>query len=171
MSIRPVSSADFQTIADIYNYYVERTVVSFEEASVSAAEIEQRVEHVRGRGLPWLVAEDRQANLVGYAYAGPWKARSAYRFAVELTVYLDRQYVAQGWGTRLYRAILNALKDTPTKTVVAGITLPNPASVAIHEKFGLKKVAHFKNVGFKFDRWLDVGYWQADIDDVVTQWR
>ena len=171
MSIRPVSSADSQAIADIYNHYVDNSVVSFEEATVSVVEIESRVAKVQTNGLPWVVAEDARANVIGYAYAAPWKIRSAYRFTVELTVYLASDAVAQGWGTRLYSAVVSDLKETPVKTVVAGITLPNPASVAIHEKFGLKKVAHFEMVGFKFGRWLDVGYWQADMDDVVTQWH
>jgi phosphinothricin acetyltransferase len=169
MSIRQVEPADFQAIADIYNHYVASTVVSFEEALVSADAMGQRVARTQAHGLPWLVAEDSQSNVIGFAYAARWKTRSAYRFAVELTVYLDPPLLAQGWGTRLYSAVLNALRDTPVRTAVAGITLPNPASVAIHEKFGFKKVAHFKNVGFKFDRWLDVGYWQADMEDIVTR--
>ena len=171
MSIRSVSSVDVQAIADIYNHYIENTVVSFEEAAVSVEEIETRVAKVQANGLPWLVAEDDQSNVLGFAYASPWKTRSAYRFTVELTVYLASDAISQGWGTKLYSAVLSDLKETSVKTVVAGITLPNAASVAIHEKFGLKKVAHFEKVGFKFGRWLDVGYWQADIDDVVTQWH
>ena len=171
MPVRPVSPADYQAIADIYNHYIEHSVVSFEETAVSVVEIEARVARVQTNGLPWLVAQDSQANVLGFAYASPWKTRSAYRFTVELSVYLASDAIAQGWGTRLYSAVVSDLKETPIKTVVAGITLPNPASVAIHEKFGLKKVAHFEKVGFKFDRWLDVGYWQADMDDVVTQWH
>ena len=171
MSARPVSSADIEAIADIYNHYVENSVVSFEEATVSVVEIGERVAKVSANGLPWFVAEDAQSNILGFAYASPWKTRSAYRFTVELTVYLASEAISQGWGTKLYSAVVRDLKETPVKTVVAGITLPNPASVAIHEKFGLKKVAHFEKVGFKFGRWLDVGYWQADMDDIVTQWR
>ena len=171
MSIRPASSPDSQAIADIYNHYVENSVVSFEEATVSMVEIESRMAKVHTNGLPWVVAEDAHTNVIGYAYAAPWKTRSAYRFTVELTIYLASDAVAQGWGTRLYSAVVSDLKETPIKTVVAGITLPNRASVAIHEKFGLRKVAHFEKVGFKFGRWLDVGYWQADMDDVVTHWR
>ena len=169
MLVRLVSSADIEAIAAIYNHYVEKSVASFEEATVSVAQIEERVAKVNALGLPWFVAEDSQSNVLGFAYAGPWKTRSAYRFAVELSVYLDAAATSQGWGTKLYSAVLRALKETPTRTVVAVITLPNPASVAIHEKFGLKKVGHFENVGFKFDQWLDVGYWQADMEDIVVQ--
>jgi len=171
MLARPVSPADIEAIADIYNHYVENSVVSFEETTVSVAEIEERVAKVTANGLPWFVADDGQANVIGYAYASPWKTRSAYRFTVELSVYLASDAIAQGWGTKLYSAVLSDLKETPARTVVAGITLPNPASVAIHEKFGLRKVAHFEKVGFKFGRWLDVGYWQADMEDIGRSCR
>ncbi len=171
MSVRPVSSADFQAIADIYNYYVAHSVATFDEVTVSVADIEHRVAKVKAHRLPWFVAEDGPNNVLGYGYANPWKTRSAFRFTVELTVYLSCEARSQGWGTKLYSAVLGDLKESPVKTVVAGITLPNPASVAIHEKFGLRKVAHFENVGFKFERWLDVGYWQADMDEIITQWH
>jgi L-amino acid N-acyltransferase YncA len=101
--------------------------------------------------------------VIGYAYAGKWNVRSAYRHTVETTVYLSNSTLSKGWGTRLYQALFDTLRDKSIHTIVGGITLPNPASIALHEKFGMKKVAHFSEVGYKFGKWLDVGYWQMEL--------
>lgn len=106
-----------------------------------------------------MVAEDRGV-VVGYAYASKWKARSAYRFAVESTVYLDPHYTGKGVGTKLYQELLKILRTKSLHVVIGGIAQPNPASVALHERLGFEKVAHFKEVGFKLGRRVDVGYWQ-----------
>jgi L-amino acid N-acyltransferase YncA len=109
--------------------------------------------------LPWLVlASERE--VVGYAYATKWRERSAYRFSAESTVYLRPDCGGRGHGTRLYDALLTALASRGVHAVMGGIVLPNAASVALHEKVGMRQVAHFREVGFKFGRWLDVGYWQ-----------
>ncbi len=162
--IRNATTNDAQAIADIYNYYVENTTVSFEERPVSAAEIGQRIDSVQGCGLPWLVAMVGDT-LVGYAYATKWKERSAYRFSVETTVYLTEQAQGIGLGSTLYRTLLTQLKEKGIQTAIGGITLPNPASIALHEKMGMRKVAHFDKVGFKFNQWRDVGYWQINLQD------
>ena len=122
----------------------------------------QRIKQIEALGLPWLVAMDGD-QLLGYAYATTWKARIAYRFSVEITVYLAQQLTAKGVGTALYQALFNALETKDVHAVVACIALPNPHSVALHEKFGMRKVGHFNQVGHKFDRWLDVGYWQINL--------
>ena len=122
----------------------------------------QRIKQIEALGLPWLVAMDGD-QLLGYAYATTWKARIAYRFSVEITVYLAQQLTAKGVGTLLYQALFNALETKDVHAVVACIALPNPHSVALHEKFGMRKVGHFNQVGHKFDRWLDVGYWQINL--------
>jgi phosphinothricin acetyltransferase len=114
---------------------------------------------VQAAKLPWLVAED-DGRAVGYAYATQWKSRSAYRFAVEITVYLARDHDRRGIGSRLYEELFRLLEAHGIHAVIGGIALPNAASVALHEKFGMKKVAHFVDVGFKFDRWIDVAYWE-----------
>lgn len=166
MPVRPVSDQDFQTIADIYNVYVDTTVITFEEEPISVQEVGLRVGHIKKLNLPWWVAENESQQVVGFAYAGQFKSRTAYRFSVELTIYIAPDWTSQGWGKKLYGALLNQLRQTPIRSVIAGITLPNPASVKVHEKFGMKKVAHFKNVGFKFGKWLDVGYWQSDVAEL-----
>jgi L-amino acid N-acyltransferase YncA len=160
--IRAAIESDAQAIADIYNYYIKNTVVTFEELPVSQNDILERIEKVTGSNLPWLVAEDNSV-VIGYAYAGKWNMRSAYRHTVESTVYLSNSSLAKGWGTRLYQALFDTLRQKSIHVVIGGITLPNPASIALHEKFGMKQVAHFKEVGYKFGQWLDVGYWQMEL--------
>jgi len=98
--------------------------------------------------------------VVGYAYAGPWRTRAAYRFAVETTVYLAPDRARQGLGRALYTRLLADLRDMGFHCAMGGIALPNEASVALHEAMGFVKVAHFREVGRKLDRWIDVAYWQ-----------
>jgi phosphinothricin acetyltransferase len=158
--LRTVELSDAQQIADIYNYYIESTVITFEEELVSVQEIESRIKNIEQAGHIWLVAEIDD-KFVGYAYSAPWRGRSAYRFASEVSVYLSNNWQGKGLGSLLYQSLFEQLKLTQIKMLIGGITLPNEASVAIHEKFGMEKVAHFREVGFKFDQWLDVGYWQV----------
>ena len=158
--IRDATPDDADAIADIYNHYVKETVITFEEDEVSTSEIRQRILAIKEDNLPWIAAED-QGQLIGYAYASKWKGRCAYRYSVEVTVYLSPHVKRTGWGTKLYQALFEQLEQSGIHAALGGITLPNPASVALHEKFGMKQVAQFKQVGFKFDRWLDTGYWQV----------
>jgi phosphinothricin acetyltransferase len=161
--IRAVTDSDAQAICDIYNYYISDTVVTFEEEVVCAQEMCERMAKVKSEGHPWLIAEDAQGNILGYAYATNWRQRFSYRFSVEVTVYLSLKYAGNGLGTKLYQKLFSQLKANGIHSVIGGITLPNEASVAIHEKFSMKKVAHFPEVGFKFEQWLDVGYWQGTL--------
>ena len=158
--IRPVTTNDAESITRIYNHYVLNTIITFEEQAVSVQEMCRRITEVTSASLPWLVAE-QDGQIAGYAYAAKWKTRYAYRFSVESSVYLAPEFFGRGLGTKLYTALLTKLKEKGLHVVLGVIALPNPASVALHEKLGLKKVAHFKEVGFKFDQWIDVGYWQA----------
>ena len=158
--IRSANRADAEAIARIYNYYVTNTTVTFEEEAVSIEEMAERITDVRSSGLPWVVLE-QEGKLAGYAYATKWKERSAYRFSVEVTVYLAAGLGGGGLGTQLYQVLLAQLKERGFHAVMGGIALPNPASIALHEKFGMTKAAHFKEVGFKFGRWVDVGYWEG----------
>ena len=102
--------------------------------------------------------EDNQ--IIGYAYASKWKERSAYRFSAETSVYLDINQIGKGIGSKLYEYLLNEIKKLEIHSVIGGISLPNKPSQLLHEKFGYKKVAHYKEIGFKFNQWIDVGYWQ-----------
>ncbi|KZN14862.1 GNAT family N-acetyltransferase [Marinomonas sp. TW1] len=158
--IRDVSLDDAKVITEIYNYYIDHTVVSFEEAMIEPAEMTKRIQAVHDASLPWLVLEENGI-LLGYAYATQWKARSAYRFVVEVSVYLESTQGGKGLGTKLYDALFIKLKQMDLQAAIGCITLPNPASVYLHEKFGMEKVGHFAKVGRKFDAWHDVGYWQV----------
>ena len=108
---------------------------------------------------PWLVYEE-EGRVIGYAYATKWKERTAYRYSVETGIYIDAGHVGKGIGTKLKTELLRALKDKSIHSVICGIALPNPASVALCEKLGFQKVAHFAEVGYKMNRWVDVGYWE-----------
>jgi phosphinothricin acetyltransferase len=158
--IRLATPSDAEAIAAIYNYYVLNTTVTFEEQALSPEQMAERLRAVAASQLPWLVLE-QDGRIAGYAYASRWKTRSAYRFTAESSVYVDRERVGQGLGKALYRELLPRLRQSGFHSAVGCLGLPNPASVALHEKCGFQKVAHFKEVGFKFGAWLDVGYWQA----------
>jgi len=158
LTIRPATPDDADAIAVIYNHYVLHTTVTFEESPISAAEMGTRLQELDQARLPCLVGADDTA-VVGFAHASPWKGRCAYRYTVEVSVYLDPAQIGRGFGSQLYAALFPSLEGR-MHAAIAGIALPNDASVALHEKFGMRKVAHFAEVGFKFDRWVDVGYWE-----------
>jgi len=157
--IRAACERDVEAICQIYNHYVVHTTVSFEEERVGQLEMAERLSNVQRAGLPWLVLE-QAGQLCGYAYATPWRVRKAYRFSVEITVYLATEQQGKGYGSALYQALFEQLKTCGCHVAIAGITQPNPASVALHEKFGMRQVGLFTEVGFKFGAWRDVGYWQ-----------
>jgi len=158
-AIRPASSPDAARICAIYNHYVAGSTISFEEAPVSTDDMAARIAEVTNGGLPWLVL-DVDGVVAGYAYATKWRARPAYRHAVESSVYLDPALAGRGHGRRLYARLLDELRSRGLHTVIGGIAQPNERSVALHEALGFRKVAHFSEVGFKLGRWVDVGYWQ-----------
>ena len=159
MKVRDAQAGDAEPLAELYNHYVLNTVTTFEEEPVAAGDMLARVQDVVGWNLPWLVLVQEE-ELLGYACAVPWKGRAAYRQACESTVYLRAGETGKGSGKCLYSSLLERLQAQGKHTVMGGIALPNAASVALHEKLGFTKVAHFPEVGRKFDRWVDVGYWQ-----------
>ena len=156
--IRTCEPRDAAAICKIYNYYVRDTVVTFEEREVDAAEMAARIAAVTAQH-PWLVREV-DGLVVGFAYAAPWKTRSAYRFALETTVYLAPEHAGQGHGLALYQELLARLRALNIHCAIGGIALPNDASVGLHEKLGFRRIGQFAEVGWKFDRWIDVGYWE-----------
>jgi phosphinothricin acetyltransferase len=162
IDIRPATSADAARIVAIYNRYVADTTISFEEQPVPEAEMAERIRDVADAGLPWLVAV-HEGEPVGYAYATRWRVRPAYRHSVESTVYLADGASGRGWGTLLVGRLIEQLRAAGLRTVIAGIAQPNERSVALHERLGFRKVAHFADVGYKFGRWIDVGYWQLSL--------
>lgn len=156
--VRNAIKEDVGQITSIYNYYILNSTVTFEKTPISNEIIEERISNIQVK-YPWLVLEI-EGQIQGYAYATEWKPRGAYRHSVESTVYLKNGKSGNGYGSELYLALINQLKNLNVHTVIGGIAQPNEGSIALHEKFGYKKVAHFKEVGFKFDQWVDVAYWQ-----------
>jgi phosphinothricin acetyltransferase len=156
--LRDAEPSDADAICSIYNEYILNTTITFEETPLQAEEMASRIRLVT-QSYPWLVYE-KDSRIVGYAYAGKWKERSAYRYSVETAIYMDSRHVGKGIGTQLMKELLERLKAVSLHSVISGIALPNPASVALCERFGFKKIAHFSEVGYKMNRWIDVGYWE-----------
>ncbi|MFT5572127.1 MAG: L-amino acid N-acyltransferase YncA [Cryomorphaceae bacterium] len=161
--IRLATELDSTEIVKIYNFYVLNTTVTFEEYLLEPDEMADRIASTLKDNLPWLVAE-QDGQIIGYAYASKWKGRCAYKHSVESTVYLSDGIVSKGWGSKLYQELLKALTDKNFHVAIGGISLPNAKSVGLHEKFGFEKVGHFREVGYKFDKWVDVGYWQINLE-------
>jgi L-amino acid N-acyltransferase YncA len=159
VGIRDATASDAAALARIYAPFVTGSIVTFEEEPVLPASFEARLAEVAAAGLPWLVAEVG-ANVVGYAYASPWRPRRAYRFSVEVTAYVEPGHQRRGIGTSLYATVLPALERRGVHAVLAGIALPNPASVALHERCGFRQAGLLREVGFKLGRRIDVGIWQ-----------
>ena len=156
--IRNATLADAEQLAAIYNYYITNSYATFEEVEVDAANFESRIKKVTSK-YPWLVYE-KDNTILGYAYAGDFNTRCAYKYTAETSVYLKHDHLGNGVGSKLYMELLKILKANKFRAIIGGVSLPNEASVRLHEKLGFKKVAHYKDVGFKFGNWIDVAYWQ-----------
>jgi len=156
--IRPAWLEDSEAIAAIYAPYCTDTVISFEMEAPTADEMRQRIEKIT-KALPWLV-EERNGKVVGYAYASPHRERLAYQYSVEVSVYVEKNFHKQGIGTALYKQLFDELRVLGKYNALAGITLPNQASVGIHERLGFVRTGTYSKVGYKFQAWHDVGWWQ-----------
>lgn len=165
MNIRSANLTDAAQIAEIYNYYIQYTHQTFETEPLSAEDMRTRISEVLGN-FPYVVAEEN-GEIFGYAYAAQFKLRRAYEFSVEVSIYVKNDTKQKGIGTQLYTQLFAELRDTDIHAIIAGISLPNDASIRFHEKFGFEKVAHFREVGYKLGRWVDVGFWELinTIDD------
>ncbi len=160
--IRNVKLEDVHKICKIYNYYVLNSVATFEEIPIEVDEMRKKIQAVNSK-LPWIVFEDGN-EILGYAYASEWNSRSAYKHTIESSVYLKQGHSSKGLGSILYTTLIKQLIQLDFHAIIGGISLPNEASIALHEKFGFKKVAQFNDVGFKFGNWVDVGYWELLIN-------
>jgi phosphinothricin acetyltransferase len=156
--IRPADTRDAAEIAEIYRPFCEESCVSFETEAPDAPEISARIERI-SRRFPWLVSEIGGA-VAGYAYASPHRERAAYRWAVEVTVYVHSGFQGQGVGRSLYERLFGHLRDQGFFKAYAGILVPNPASQAFHEAMGFALVGIYKKVGYKLGAWRDVGWWE-----------
>ncbi|WP_035373402.1 arsinothricin resistance N-acetyltransferase ArsN1 family B [Pseudoduganella violaceinigra] len=161
--IRSAHPADAAAIAAIYNHYVASSTITFEEAEVGADVMAVRIAKVISSKLPWLVIE-QDGKVLGYAYASKWKERSAYRFSVESSIYLQQEARGRGLARKLYQHLFELLRQSGVHLVIGGVALPNDASVGLHRKMGFQPVGAFKEVGRKFGRWIDVSYWQLRLE-------
>jgi len=163
--IRSVKKSDAAAICDIYNYYVDNTTISFEYQPVSIETMQSRIADTSSK-YSWLVYEE-QGEIIAYVYVNLWKAREAYQYVLESTVYTIHNMKTKGVGTKLYEALFEELKGYPEdkkiKALMAVIALPNDASVALHKKVGFREAGYFKQVGKKFDQRIDVAYYQKDL--------
>lgn len=161
VTIRTAQVSDAEDLARIYNWYVLHTAITFDEQQVSAADLAERVSDQQDH-CPWLLlsVDDK---VMGYASATRWKSRCAYRNSRETTIYLEHDQQGNGYGRQLYTHLINELRKTPIHVLIAGIALPNDSSIALHEKLGFRKAGQFNEVGEKFSRLIDVGYWQLTL--------
>lgn len=162
MRIRDIGESDVDAVTGIYNHYIKHSCITFEEVEINSTEMVARIKNIQ-ENFPFLVCEN-VSHVLGYAYASKWKDRSAYRFTAEVTIYLHPDYSGKKIGQQLYAELIARLKTKGFRVLLACIAMPNEASVGLHEKFGFTQVAHFQNVGYKMNRWLDVGYWSKALD-------
>lgn len=163
MGIRAAETGDLAEIARIYAWYVEHSSATFALVAPTAREWATSFKLAGERNFPWLVSVEHD-NVIGYATAGSFFPRRAYDSTVVSSIYLDHEQLGRGLGRPLYGAAVAALRSSPYHLAVAGITLPNDASVALHEALGFSPVGTFREVGFKLDKWRDVGWWQLPLD-------
>lgn len=173
--IRLATAVDAEAVAAIYAPYIESTVITFEVTPLSGDEMRARMLHTLER-CPWLVAEEG-GRVVGYAYAGPHRERAAYQWSADVAIYLDQQVHRRGFGRALYATLFQMLVRQGYVNAYAGITLPNEKSVGLHEALGFTPVGVYSSVGFKMGRWLDVGWWQLQLQTrpadpaPITAWK
>lgn len=156
--IRHVKPSDAGELCRIYNAYIMNTRITFEETPLTVKDMRSRIREIT-TAYPWLVYEKR-GKVFGYTYASRWKERSAYRYTVEAGIYIDPGQTGKGIGLELSERLIGELRKRSFHTIICGIALPNRASIALCKKFGFKRVAHFREVGFKLGKWVDVGYWE-----------
>jgi phosphinothricin acetyltransferase len=152
---------DAAACAAIYAPNVDASATSFEAEPPSAEEMAARIARI-GATHPWLVAE-REAEITGFAYACEHRSRAAYRWAADVSVYVGEDSRGRGLGRRLYEELFERLRDQRFRIACAGVTLPNEASVALHEGLGFVPVGVYRRIGWKHGAWRDVGWWQLDL--------
>lgn len=163
--LRRARVGDGEAIAAIYAPYVRTTIITFETEPPDGPEMARRIGDRLGQNLPWIVAQDDRGAVLGYAYAGPFHPRHAYRFTVEPSVYLAQDARGRGIGPLLYERLFAILTEQGFRQAVALISLPNDASVMLHERFGFRHTGTHERVGHKLGGWIDVGLWQRPLGE------
>jgi len=155
ISIRAAQLADCYAVCEIYNFYIQNSVVTFDENAMDPRDWEQKLEYLEKLGLPFIVAETDSKEILGFAYVAPWRQKSAFRKTVENSIYLRPAATGKRIGTELMENLLSLSRQAGVKEVVAVISDSGAdSSIKLHERFGFKKQGHLGKVGYKFDRWL-----------------
>ena len=162
ISLRLADKRDAEGALEIYTPYILNTPITFETKVPTLSAMAYRIGQVI-QVAPWLVCENTEG-ICGFAYAAPHRVRTAYRWSREVSVYVKESYQRQGLARALYAAILEIIMFQGYTNALAGITLPNPGSVAFHESFGFNSVGVYHSVGFKFGEWHDVGWWELNLN-------
>lgn len=157
--IRDVTLTDAARIAEIYNYYIEETIVTFEYGRVTESDIEQRIQKVQKKGFPYFVYE-KDGVIIGYAYLNNWRERAAYDITLETSVYLDRNLIGGGVGSILYQELITRARKINIHSLIGVVSLPNEQSQKLHRKFNFNLIGNFRESGVKFDKLIDVEFWQ-----------
>jgi|CXWL01.1.fsa_nt_gi phosphinothricin acetyltransferase len=161
MLVRTFNESDVPPANALTNHYINHTAVHFALSPATDQEFADVWRKGREK-FPWL-AIDHQGRFAGYAKAGIWRERDAYKYTVETGIYITQEAQGRGIGKVLYVELLKKLRDAGFHTAIGGLTMPNEASVRLHETLGFKKVGIYTAVGRKFDTWHDVGFWQIDL--------
>ncbi|MDC9723328.1 MAG: GNAT family N-acetyltransferase [Urechidicola sp.] len=161
--IRKVRIEDAQQLVDIYNYYVLNSVVTFDDIPFKSIFFEDKIKTVTSQ-FPFYVYEEND-EILGYAYANKWRLKPAYKHTVESTIYLKHTATGKQIGSKLYTHLLSELKKQNYHAIIGGVSLPNDVSIKLHENLGFKKVAHYYEVGLKFNKWVDVAFWQLKFEN------
>lgn len=159
--VRPIEHVDMNAVLEIYSYYILNTIVTFETSVPSISNFTKRIQTITEK-FPWLVCEE-DGEITGYAYACEHRSREAYRWSVDVSVYLKPDKTGKGLGKVLYNNLLKFVEFQGFVNAYAGIALPNIASARLHEFYGFSKIAQYKHVGYK-GRWIDVGWWSKELN-------
>jgi phosphinothricin acetyltransferase len=157
--LRDVNYTDAGRIADIYNFYIENTIITFEYDRVSADDIVKRIEKIKAKNYPFFVYEE-EGVVAGYAYLSKWRERVAYDITLETSVYLDKDKTGKGIGRILYQELIERAHKINLHSLIGVVSLPNEPSQRLHEYFGFSLVGNFKESGVKFGKLIDVEFWQ-----------
>lgn len=164
LTLRLVRLSDAEPIRNIYAPYVTETTISFETEAPSVAEIKRRIEAISAR-YPYLVCQDQNGRIIGYTYAHAHQERAAYQWNAESAIYLDRQFTGAGTGKILYGALMEILIKQNIHNLYAVVASPNPPSRRFHERLGFAPAGVLRRTGYKFDQWLDVGWYEKRLID------
>lgn len=157
--IRNVKMSDAKDITEIYNYYIENTVITFQTDLLSVEETEKKIEEILLKGFPYIVYEENN-EVIGYAYAGVWRDRKAYEITLETSIYLDQSKIKKGIGRQLYKELIERSRQIGVHSLIGVVSVPNEGSKKLHLEFGFELLGTFKEVGQKFNKYVSVEFWQ-----------